>query len=431
MNDAVKQARAIEMMNEARAAMATLAAAQTDDELRERLREMKAGGDGGDAPASPFAAATDDELRAAMQRIATTNIEGIDGDRALALHGEAADLCVELERRLFPQGIDYTAPAMMPVADIDATRPRTLLRCAGESGAVLTSGEVCLLSGAGGVGKSTAALQVAFALASGDESACGLTFTDADHDDRPTGAPVVYASAEDAAWAIKRSARRMASRRGDGDLPRHLHHVDLCGCVLFAPAGTAYNEPPTVTADWRALWNYVAAVKARLVVIDPVMAVYAGNENRAVEVRMFVSALVKAAREHNCGVLLLAHSTKAARGRDADPFDAGHVAGSASWTDGVRGALTMDWPRDDDEVGGDDDRVLRVLKANYGRVRIAAHLSPRREDETAGRIAIVGFDAGAWLAVSRRRGKTNGDGRRGKRGKAGIDDDLPTPAEVA
>jgi len=413
----------IEVLAIARAWLAGLSSV-IDDDAGARdylLRAHRLDGDGGK---SPFAACSDDELRAAIKQAAVTRDDGIDGAAASARLKELEDMRAELEHRLFPQGIDYTPPAMMPVADIDATRPRTLLRCAGESGAVLTAGEVCLLSGAGGVGKSTAALQVAFALASGDESACGLAFTDADHDDRPTGAPVVYASAEDAAWAIKRSARRMSSRRGDGDLPRHLHHVDLCGCVLFAPAGTSYNEPPTVTADWHALWRYVGAVKAGLVIIDPVMAVYAGNENRAVEVRMFVSALVKAAREYNCGVLLLAHSTKAARGRDADPFDAGHVAGSASWTDGVRGAMTLDWPRDDDEVGGDDDRILRVLKANYGRVRIASHLSPRREDETAGRMAIVGFDAGAWLAASRKRGKTNGDGRRRGNGKAGIDDDL-------
>lgn len=361
------------------------------------------------AATGALAAHTDAELHGAITAAANTQHDPGDAGKAEAALAELHELNAELVRRYFPHGVDYEPPAMMAVGDIDATRPRTLLRCDGERGALLTAGEVCLLSGAGGVGKSTFALEVAFAMACGETDAGGLAFSDADDDDRPTGAPAVYASAEDAPWAIKRAVRRMATSTGRSELPPLLHHVDLSGRALFAPPATAYNEPPAPTVDWHALWRYVAAVKARLVVIDPVMAVYAGNENRAVEVRMFISEMVRMAREHNCGVLVLAHSTKAARGKDADPFDAGHVAGSASWTDGVRGALALAWGDDSD---GEGRRVLKVLKANYGRVRIQCLLSPRREDEPNGRMAIIGFDAvGGWQA---KHGKVGGNGGRGR-----------------
>ena len=64
--------------------------------------------------------------------------------------------------------------------------------------------------------------------------------------------------------------------------------------------------------------------------------------------REFLGALTREATARQCGVLLIAHSTKAARGaaRDADRnednvFNPGAVGGSAHWTDGVRGVLTL------------------------------------------------------------------------------------------
>lgn len=388
------------------------------------LREQMRGG--AESDGAPYGDYTDDELAAAIKQAAET----VDGDSDEAKAEVALkELCgfqTELQRRWFPHGVEYTPPVVRRVDEIDATPPTVLLRTAGEyKTAVLTVGEVCVLSGAGGAGKSTLALAVSYAMAAGgkrDWESCGLEIRD--DRDAPEPMPVVYASAEDAAWQIKRAARRIMKHREEFDLPYFLHHMDLRGRLLFAPADDGYNAPAETTPEWKSLWNAVKSTGAKMVVIDPVMAVYAGNENRAVEVRRFIGALTAEAEAHACGVLLLAHNTKAARGKDADPFDAGHVAGSASWTDGVRGALALDWPSGGE--GDTDVRRLKVIKANYGQPRIECDLSPARENEAEGKRAIVEFDAGAWRAGG--AVKANGDGRRGRRDNDGRPE---TPAEVA
>lgn len=380
-----------------------------------------------DAPGGRFAGDPGEELYVAIRRAVQTRHDAGDDAKAEVDLKELRELRAELERRLFPYGIDYKEPAMCAVKSIRDTRPPALLRCAGElDSAILTIGEVCVLSGEGGVGKSTLALEWAYAMAAGAEIACGMVFPR----NRPevAGAPaVVYASAEDAAWAIKERADRLAERYGHHEISPSLHHIDMRGRTLFAPPRDGgFNAPAETTADWDYLWEKAGGLNASMVVIDPVMALYAGNENRAVEVRAFISALVERASRQNCGVLLLAHSTKAARGKDADRYSPGNVSGSASWTDGVRGALAIDWrPQEEDADGGDGIdgwRVLKVLKANYGMPRIECELSPQHVMRSEKRGALVGFDAvGGWHFKRKPQGKRNG-GR--VRGKAGIDDDL-------
>ena len=133
----------------------------------------------------------------------------------------------------------------------------------------------------------------------------------------------------------------------------------------------------------------------RLIVIDPVLSAFVGNSNEAAPVREFLSALAVAADEHQCAVLLVAHSTKAARGKDADPFDPGKVGGSAAWTDGVRSALILDW----DDARGPGERRLAVAKSNYGPARRLMPLKPVRvgNADKANKGAVVAFKAaGQW-----------------------------------
>ena len=97
-------------------------------------------------------------------------------------------------------------------------------------------------------------------------------------------------------------------------------------------------------------------------------------------VHAFLRALTReaapdeAAGWHGCGVLLVAHDTKAARNalaRGEDP-GAGMVAGSAAWYDGARGVLSL--MRD---PLGSDDRLPECVKANYGRTGWGARLAER------------------------------------------------------
>ena len=110
---------------------------------------------------------------------------------------------------------------------------------------------------------------------------------------------------------------------------------------------------------------------AKLVVIDPATAAFTGVSHDAAEVRSFMSNLASKAAEHECGILLVAHSTKAARNNanSGTSMGAGAVAGSAAWFDSARSVLTLR-----SLVHG--DRLLECEKANYGPTGWGAKLAP-------------------------------------------------------
>ena len=229
--------------------------------------------------------------------------------------------------------------------------------------AVLSVGEVALLSGEGGLGKSyvTLALAVAGALA-GDlhheyGAACGL---------RVTPGPVVLVSYEDSPARMFGRLRRM----GNDAAAVRLH--------------TARHPMPLWTADghrggasqpaewWTDLWAYVREVGARLVVIDPASAALADvSPGESGPVRAFLRALTVEAECAAAGVLIVTHSTKAARNaaRAGDDPGAGIVSGSAAWYDGARGVLALSELPDNP-----DARRLEAVKSNYGRKGWAAVL---------------------------------------------------------
>ena len=112
--------------------------------------------------------------------------------------------------------------------------------------------------------------------------------------------------------------------------------------------------------------------------IDPVSAALADvSTTETGPVRAFLRTLTREAAPADgwsgCGVLLVAHDTKAARDAAArgDAPGAGIVAGSAAWYDGARGVLSL--ARDPRS----DDRLLQCVKANYGRTGWGARLEER------------------------------------------------------
>lgn len=240
-----------------------------------------------------------------------------------------------------------------------------------EVDAVLSVGEVAILASAGGLGKSTLTLDLASAAVAGADldaayrPACGL---------RVAAGPVVVVSYEDA-------PARIADRltwANNGKVPVGVYLVPD-PAPLWVAAGT-YGGESRRGALWDALWRTVREIGARLVIIDPVSAALADvSTNETGPVRAFLRALTaEAARAdgwHGCGVLLVAHDTKAARNavRSGEDPGAGVVAGSAAWYDGARGVLSLMR----DPVRESDDRLLECVKANYGRTGWGARLSER------------------------------------------------------
>ena len=236
--------------------------------------------------------------------------------------------------------------------------------------AVLSGGEVAILASAGGLGKSTLVLELASAavaaaeLGAASRTACGLAVA---------AGPVVVVSFEDTPARI---AHRLRWMNAD-DVPTAVHLVPDPTSLWVAGADRGESHPG---AQWDALWRAVRELGARLVVIDPVSAALADvSTTETGPVRSFLRALTAEAAPADgwpgCGVLLVAHDTKAARDafrRGEDP-GAGVVAGSAAWYDGARGVLSLMR----DPATSSNDRLLECVKANYGRTGWGARLRER------------------------------------------------------
>ena len=320
---------------------------------------------------------------------------------------EAAQQAVEQE------AVDVDRPRMAPLSTWkDEPEPAPVLWRDADgqhADAVLSVGEVALLSGEGGLGKSyvTLALAVAGALAAdlkqGYGAACGL---------RVMPGPVALVSYEDSPARIYGRLGRMgqtAAAEGIHALP---------------------NPPPLWTADsgasrqadwWSDLWQYVCGIGARLVIVDPASAALADADvSQTGPVRKFLRALMHEARQAKCGVLVVSHNTKAARNalRRGDDPGAGVVAGSAAWYDGARGVLSLE-----EAPNNPDARILECVKANYGRKGWGALLNERVTDGGAFAGLELGSDANCLERVKDWRGRASG-------GTSGADDaDFPTVSQ--
>lgn len=257
-------------------------------------------------------------------------------------------------------------------------KPEAVLTGKDIPGGTLCKGDVAVLAGAGGLGKSTLALQ--WALAGALAGAGGK--------DWGVSGGMDVRAARSAILSYEDSARRIAERAtaalslpslrrlaGTCDEPgaeanRRVMLAEARGWPLFGVNdGEHALTRPAPLAMWEPAWSQVADHGADLVIIDPAMSAYVADANAVQFVRLFLDALFAAAREHHCGVLLVAHSTKGARRTGKDRDATGSVAGSAAWSDAARGVLTLDYPQSEGkESDRSSRRVLRCEKANYSRI---------------------------------------------------------------
>ena len=174
----------------------------------------------------------------------------------------------------------------------------------------------------------------------------------------------------------------------------------MSGHPLFGPVDRVggdtgfYNQRPDRLPGWDYLWEAANDIRPVLIVLDAATDAYTGDANQVPQVASFMVDLRTTARkaEWVCGFMLVAHSTKAARknAQKFDPFDPGRLAGSAAWTDKARGVVGFMWDGREGSQAG--DRVLSILKANYGVARILCRPTPRQRED--GRV--MAFEAENW-----------------------------------
>ena len=311
----------------------------------------------------------------------------------------------------------------VPVSEISGSRPDRLLHCTGRNGALLSVGGVLVLAGEGGIAKTPLVLSMAAGMAARPDGAYGPLHGGLFEG---VGGPVLIATYEDDPAVSADRLRKLSAvwwPRGAGSELDRVHVLNMAGRPLFGPVGgdggvAFYNARPGPLGGWDDLWSEAERIGARVVVVDPALCAYVGDANAAAPVREFMAAVTEQATAARCGVLLVAHSNKAARARNGnahpDPFDPGNVAGSTHWTDAARGVLSLTFDPDTDARA--DALTLAVCKANYGpaRIRVDAHPVRNRHGE------IVGFaNGGAWLTATERSDKAVANGA-GKVDPAGI-----------
>ena len=292
------------------------------------------------------------------------------------------------------------------IAEVDGNLPPALLAVGGKGGALLTEGQVSLVSGEGGAGKSLLIYGLALSFAMESHTASPVALTGAIFDAPTGGGRVLILSYEDHKAKVKGIIEGLADvYRGIGpDLGRRATAATQSGVAImnmrdFPLFGAGdgeggrpgfYNQRHAALDGWQALSNAVEAVKPRLIIIDPILSAYNGDSNHPAPVREFVGKLGVMAETHHAGVLLAGHSTKKVRGGDRDLYDAGQIGGSAAWADAARGVLVLNRVEEED---GWVCRKLAVAKSNDGPAFLELELDEVLITLAGGYRKPVGFQA--------------------------------------
>ena len=214
----------------------------------------------------------------------------------------------------------------------------------------LPAGRVTLFVGPGQIGKTRLAIQLAAGVATGGDDVD--TWIDGPEDTlrlgtavEPQGNPVVYASWEDENEEYDRRIAQIASHPDvdwiSPDGVKKLVYLDMAGeGPLWAPGGGGsghISTLATLTPTGARLRALAERLQAKLLILDPVAAVYAGDENARGLVRAFISDWDAWGRAHDCAVLLIAHPPKYAQENDDEDF----YSGNTDWHSAVRSMWTL------------------------------------------------------------------------------------------
>ena len=255
----------------------------------------------------------------------------------------------------------------------------------------MPEGEIMVITGAGGQGKSAMLGDIALAVA------CSGTDRHAGHIIRAHGpdAPVLWLAFEEPVTNIR---DRLGVLDPDGSRGRErIRLADMRSLqnpaerLLFGPAPEypyRVQRQPGMDLLERSL---EAAGEAdpqnrmpRLVIVDTLLRGFSGDPHRATDVVSFLDALGLVARRYQCGIIGVAHATKAVRGGRETPdelLDPGQLSGHGQWIDAPRTTLCLTGHRD---IEAGRYHRLTIVKTNVG---------PRwTDDSDSGRAN----DSGRW-----------------------------------
>lgn len=188
-------------------------------------------------------------------------------------------------------------------------------------------------------------------------------------------APVVWATWEDEPDELRRRYAWNRTLRKEGSrtlqVTEHLHVVDLAGFgPLWAPLGEGSTHVATkagLTAAGGRLRRICQTAGARLLVVDPLAAAYASDENNRGLVRSFMSDWDGWSRATGCATLMIAHPPKGSSKEDAATYSGSTDWEAASRTAWYLGEDTQNLDKKAKAAGATPETALYlgVTKANY------------------------------------------------------------------
>lgn len=210
---------------------------------------------------------------------------------------------------------------------------------------------VTMLGGDGGTGKSLLAQQLACSAVIG-RPWLGRTV-------KPGRA--LYLSAEDDDELHRRLAdilRAEAATFADLDklTVRSLAGEDALLAIPDPKTGVLVPTPLFSELDER-----IGDERPGLVALDTLADLHSGQENDRATARQFIGLLRGLAISHDCAVVLLAYPSLTGMASGSG------LSGSTAWNASVRSRLYLERVVQDGDDADPDRRVLRTVKANYGR----------------------------------------------------------------
>lgn len=215
----------------------------------------------------------------------------------------------------------------------------------------LPFGEVTLLAGHGGSGKSYVALVLAVHVA------LGLPFGGVE----TTQSRVLFVSCEDSGRIVKQRLSRIADGMMESlaNVGQSLDILDLSDIDATLYVANSYDKTCQATVRTAELMQLVKSRNYGLIIVDNASETFGGNEINRQEVRGFVRMLRTGLADISSSVLLLAHINKisATNGGKED------YSGSTAWHNSVRSRISLGQGKVKDQL------LLTHQKSNYGKLQ--------------------------------------------------------------
>ena len=215
----------------------------------------------------------------------------------------------------------------------------------------IPQGQVTMLSGDGGIGKSLLSQQLMTAVALGRDW-LGLTVT-------PRKALALFLEDDEAELQRRQEGINRSYDCAFADLENNMAWISMVGVGAEFADFSQYGAPQPSGAYHRLVATAIE-FGAGLVVLDSLHDIFSGNEINRYQARWFIRLLQDLAQGIDGAVVLTAHPSLSGLSSGSG------TSGSTAWNNAVRSRLYLHRP-EGDVAADESERILTRKKSNYAR----------------------------------------------------------------